>query len=456
MTTELDSGTAPQPLDRLRAALAATPGAHDWQIDLRAEREAQLYLIGRQVEERRTVINTQAIITLYNDHPPRTGGDTPMRGSARLTLTSPELANPAQIAARLQEAVAIAGLTDNLPFALPGQLAGGFPAIPVADPALSGDLGLALEAARERLEASMAGQREVRLASAELYATRGHRTLENSRGLRGAYEGTRLYLDLVLIASGGIEEAEHHIDMSRRRLDDLNFAQVIPAYATFARDVLRATTPATHRGPVILSGWALTSLFGPLIAHTSAQTAYQGISRLEPGAPISTTPPRGDRITLAGDRTRPFGMLSAPFDGEGFPAARLTVIQDGIMRARWGDARYASYVGIPPTGDFGNVCILPGSTSLEALRNAQDGPLYEVVAFSWMRPDPLTGAFVSEIKLGYRHEPGGHSIPIKGGSLTGNLFTALGDVQLSAELYSDGTYHGPAAMRFGELTISGV
>ncbi|MBF6591399.1 MAG: hypothetical protein IVW57_12855 [Ktedonobacterales bacterium] len=458
MFTNFATGAAhAQSAEALRAALAATPGVDDWRIELVGEREAQLYLIGAQVEARRTVATSRARVTLYHDHAPHADAGGTARGSASLTLSGDEVAEAALVTARLRAVVEMAGLIDNPPFALPGQPVGGFSAVSVADAALlSGDLEAALEVARARLEAAVAAQRDVRLASAELYVTRGTRALENSQGLRGAYDETSVYLDLVLIASDGAGEAEFQTELRRRRLEDLSLERAVAAYATFARDALRATAPATYHGPVVLSGGALPSLFAPLVAHSSARAAYQRVSRFVPGASISEEPPRGDRLTLSGNPLRPFGVASAPFDDDGLPARGTPVIADGHLRGYWADARYAAYQGVPATGAFGNVTIMPGTTPLATLRAAGETPVIEVVAFSWLRPDDLSGAFVAEIKLGYRHEPGGRSVPIKGGSLSGNLFTALSDARLSAETYADGSYFGPAAIRFGALTLAGV
>jgi predicted Zn-dependent protease len=455
MVFERASHTASQAAVRVRSALAAARGVDDWQIEWRDEHEAQLYLSDRQVEARRLVTNSRARVTIYNDHAPSSGGEEVARGASSITLTSAELTDPAHIAARVDEAIAMARLIDTRPFALPEQPAGGFPAVATCDPVLVDDLGSALETTRERLAAVMSGEGDVRLASAELYATSGHRTLENSRGLQGAYDESLIYADLVLVAGDDLDTAEFHVDLRRRRLEDLSLAALLPAHATFARDAVRAEAPATYRGPVVLSGWALPGLFSPLVVHSSARAAFLGLGRFQPGDNITAQPPRADHIGLTGDRLRPYGVRSAPFDGDGLPAARVSVVEDGVLRRLWGDARYATYAGIVPTGDFGNVSVGSGSTPLAALRAPHGGPLYEIVAFSWLRPDPRTGAFASEIKLGYRHEPGGASIPIKGGLLSGNLFTALEDACLSSERYSDGTYYGPAAIRFGELTISG-
>ena len=442
-------------------ALAHTPGIDGWQLEVVGEEEAQLYLLGEREEARRTVTNERARLVLHNDHTPHaaSAGSRRTRGTTGLTLLGDDLASPERLATRLNDAVAMASLTDSPPYPLPGAPAGGFPQTEISDPALAGagrsDLVGVLADLRERMDAALADQPGVRLSSAELYATRSHRELRNSRGLVGVSAGTRLSVDFVVIARDGSREAEIHAELRRRRLADLRLEETLAAYATFARDSLGAVMPATHAGPVVLSGEALPSLFAPLIFHTSAQAAYQRLSRYTLGEPITTEEPRGDRLTFASDALRPYGTRTAPFDDDGLPGLRVPIVEAGILRNRWADARYGAYLGVPRTGAFANVTLERGSWSLDALRSPEGGgTVYEIVAFSWLNPDPISGDFVAEIKLGYRHDARG-TAPIKGGSLSGNLFTALADMRLAAESYSDGAYLGPAAIRFGALTLAG-
>ena len=71
-----------------------------------------------------------------------------------------------------------------------------------------------------------------------------------------------------------------------------------------------------------------------------------------------------------------------------------------------------------------------------------------------MMPNSITGDFVGEIRLGYEIE-GNKKRPIKGGSISGNIFTALTNAYFSKETVFLGNYLGPKAIRFEELTISG-
>lgn len=443
-------------------ALAGTPGANAWQVDVARTEEAQVYVIGDRTEARREVTNEQARVTIHNLHAPHNPDlSGPMLGNTELTLLPGDVTSESSFQARLRDAVTMASLTDTPPYELPGQPEGGFPIVETVDPALEGDVFAVLDDTVRRVRTAVAGWSSVRLSSAELMVTRASRSTRNSRGLTGFERGTQVFLDFVLIAHEGSHEAEFHAELARCRLADLMIEDTVDAYATFARHALHAATPAMHQGAVVLSGEALASLFnpslaaGPLVFHTSAQAAFQGVSRLKQGEHVTSEEPRGDRLTLLSDSLRPWGLHTAAFDSEGLPARSVAIIEDGIFRRQWADMRYAAYLGIAPTGRFANITLPPGTWSLDALRSAADGPVYEIVSFSLMNPDTATGDFVAEIKLGYRHDQYG-TTPIKGGALAGNVFSALADVRFSAQTYSDGRYFGPAAMRFGNLTIAGA
>lgn len=454
----------------LGAALAATPGAHAWQVETLADEESQLYVIGDVVEARRTVVNQRAHATISNLHSPHSGegglnGSQPSAnqalGLADLSLLGEDAADPARLAARLADGVTMASLTDNPPYALPSPSGYAFPMPPLVDSVLLRDAAGALDRARVQLEVAVAAQPNVSLSSAELYATRRQRSFRNSQGVRGSYQATEVLLDLVLIATDRGRSAEMHTELKRRRLEDLQIAGTVAAYATFARHSLYATLPPTARGPVILSGEAIANFFSPLrfagnpwLVQTSAQAAYQRLNRFSVGDFITGGEPQGDRLTLTSDPLRPYGVRSYRFDADGLPAQEVTLIEKGVLRRNWADARYAAYLGVAPTGQVGNLAVGRGAASLDALRSLDGGPVFEIVSFSAFAPDPVTGDFSSEIRLGYRHDASGVR-PIKGGSLVGNVFTALQDVRFAAAAYTDGVYYGPAAARFGDLSVSG-
>jgi predicted Zn-dependent protease len=450
-------GRSGEAIDTIADALAQTPGADDWQVELLQENEAQLYVIGNQVESQRTVTNERAVVTIYNDHTPAVqaegGGPPTARGFTTRTLLASDL-DRGQLISSLSDGVTMATLTDNPPFDLPEASSGNYPSVLTQDPLLANDLEATLDDGLARVARAVSNFGNVRLSSAELFTTRTSRSLRNSRQLTATSQGTQVFLDFVLIAEEDGKEAEFHAELARRRMSDLMIESTVDSYATYARHLLLAGPPSTHHGPVILTGDALLSLFSPVIFHASGQAAFMKISRFKSGELVTEGEPSGDRLTLLSDGLRPYGVRTSAFDGEGLPAVRVALIEDGVFVQHWAGMRYATYLGIPPTGDFANLTIQPGRWEMDELRSVSDGPIYEIVAFSFMNPDPISGDFTVEIKLGYRHDAT-RTQPIKGGSLSGNVFAALADARFSSQTYSDGNYFGPAAIRFANLTISG-
>ncbi|HEU5097889.1 MAG TPA: metallopeptidase TldD-related protein, partial [Roseiflexaceae bacterium] len=155
--------------------------------------------------------------------------------------------------------------------------------------------------------------------------------------------------------------------------------------------------------------------------------------------------------TVFANRQLPFGNRASCFDDEGQPGRRVELIRDSRLLAFTASQRYADYLGIPATGDFGDIELPAGRTPMAALLQE---PHVEVTAYSWFTPNEITGDFSSEIRLGYIVD-GARRTPFKGGALVGNLLEALANARWSAETGFYGDYQGPQAACFGGLAIAG-
>ncbi|HEY7355234.1 MAG TPA: hypothetical protein VH590_02175, partial [Ktedonobacterales bacterium] len=302
------------PLEIVAQALNRQAGVSDWQAQRLIQRSAQRFLIGNKTETQRLVATEQVQTRIYNDHIFYTqsttaahtgvggtpedgfGGGTPLgavstasgaegvqaRGATSRILLPEEIADQARLHHAIEEAVYIARLTDNPPYTLPTPPLAGYPAVATVDAALaaSDDSRLAaLSELSKRLQDAAAAEPGIRLSSAELFATASEITLRSSRGIAARRSETDIFCDLVLLASNETQTAEYHVMPRRRRLADLNIEEVVQQSAGYARESLRAATPSTHDGPVVISGEALIALFSPLIFHSSARAAYQSLSR---------------------------------------------------------------------------------------------------------------------------------------------------------------------------------
>ncbi len=442
---------------RIIGALERHPSVSDWTVRYTHATGSQVYLAAGTLESVRRVGREAYAVDVYCDHP--VNGE-PMRGSVTVPVGRDELAGFEQV---LDEAVEMAGRIHNRPWPLPEPMA--HPGVTLADPALR-TAEDAVAAARDSVDLVQAVAREdsaIRLSAAELFLSAVDEEIVNSRGLRAAGRSTSVLLELVLLTDADGDEVELFRHVEARRLQDLHLADVMRDGARLVRDATRARIPSSRVGPVVVSDAALEQLLSPgvlggtgaILAQAGAGSAYAGLSLWELGEPVfGGRQPTGDPLTVRSNARRPFGVLAYEFDEDGLPAQDLLVIEDGLLRARPATQRYAHYLGLPATGRPGMLEIAPGPTPFADLL-AADGPVIHVLAFSSPNVDGLTGNFGMEIRVGYEIGPQG-TIPLKGGSVTGNLFEALAAARFSSETGQDASYAGPRAIRFEGLQVTGT
>lgn len=444
-------------LQRTVEALRKEEGVHDWLARHIRKTSTQYYVIGSRPESRRRVQSEKVVVTVMNDHGPSDGGQGRARGEAQVTVLPGDLGAETGLRHKLGQAVFMARLADNSLYGLPAPTE--YPAVELADPVIQSRPQQVAEELVQRLLKALADENDVRLSSAEAFVEEIQIELQNSRGCHGHQTQTSLLLDWVLLAASTKDEMESHIAIERRRAADLDAPALVRRYAQYARDALVATPPRTGTFPVVVSDEALEELlvsqgYSPLIYRSSAQLKYQRMTPWEVGASVFARAPSGDAFTMYSDALLPFGMRSGTFDAEGLACQRLPIIENGVLSRFWAEQRYAEYLGVPATGTFGNMEIAAGARPFSGLLD-DDATLYHIVAFSAMSPDPLTGDFVGEIRLGYELTAG-RARPIRGGSISGNLFDVLARAQLSRETAFLGDYSGPRAMRFADVTVAGA
>ena len=440
-------------LQTIVTALRATKGAHGWIVRQVEKNSTQFYLIGTERECSRRVRSERYQVTVMNDHPARDGTGS-ARGEAQTTILPTDLP---ELQSKLSDLVFMASLTDNRPFDLPGPAE--YAPVATADPAIISGPSAVADQVTQQLLVTLQDEVAIRLSSAEVFVEDSQVTQHNSAGATGSKRGTDVVLEMVLLASGKHDEMESNTMVHSRRAADLDVASVARRHAQYARDALIAGTPRTGTFPVVVSDQALAELLmgggdSPLVLRSSAQAKYQQISPWELGQSVLPEPIRGDPIVIHANSLLDYGTRSGSFDHEGHPGRRTPIIDNGILRSFWGPSRYAQYLGIPSTGEFGNLELAAGSRSFGELLQGQD-TYYHIVSFSAMSPDPITGDFVGEIRLGYE-VTNGIASPIRGGSISGNLFAVLATARLSTETVLLAGYLGPRAARFESITVAGA
>ncbi len=440
-------------LSEIKRQIEQTSGVHDWSLRAISKKSTQHYVIGDRTESRRQVTTERVLAHVLNDHA-GANGDGMFRGETLITLLE---SDRPRLSARLSDAVFMASLSDNPVWSLPG--ASSYPEVAMTEPEIQTNPHVVAEQLIAQVGEALRDKPGVRLSSAEAFVEEERVEFLNSQGAQGSQVATHVMLEMVLLAAGHGDEMESNIGCERRRARDLDVADLVDRHAQYARDALVATAPTTGTYPVVVSDEALDELLmgggdSPLVFGSSAQARYQKMTSWQPGQSIFKEAPVGEPFTFFSNALLPYGVRSRAVEDDGLPAQRLLVVKDGILEHLWGPSRYAEYLQLPATGAFGNMEIGGGSQSYDALLS-EPGPLYHIVSFSAMSPDPITGDFVGEIRLGYELRSGQRR-PVRGGSISGNLLSALAAARWSSETAFLGSYHGPRAAYFPQITVAGA
>ena len=408
--------------------------AAEWVLLEDEASERQLYWRQGALHARRLVATRSGELTVYRDLDGR-------RGKATFTLTG-ETGDRATVEAALEASA----LALNPPYRLPTGPAG-YPELVLGDEEPPDEEALASWG--ERLQHRLRGE-GVTASHLELFSARHRHRLLSSGGRRHAWRSDSLLTDLIVATGEGEEGTEFRVLGRSRTLSDLLPERVLTTALRAVRDRRGARLPPTGRMPVVLPSGEIAALLEALRLHTSARAVYTKMVPSTVGDILIA--PSGDAITATLNPLRPNAPASAPTDASTVPSAPLAVLEAGVIRRLHADPQYAAYLGMVPTGPPGTLEISPGETEREDL--LADGPVLEIVAFSANMPDPLTGSFACEIKMGYLHHRGVHT-PVAHGSVTGNVLEALTTCRLSRECGDEPGYHGPVAIRFESLQVAG-
>jgi len=360
------------------------------------------------------------------------------------------------IESSLEDAVITAKLVHNEPydFADPAAIS----EIELADKEYLNDPAGEIQEVLDTLKKTTESYPHVRLTAAECFGQEKTAHLVSSKGIDATQKTTQLYLQWVYIAGSGDEEVETFAEVYRRRISDLELAEEAALRAQYTSDLLEAEGPPSYEGPIFVQGPTLAVMIaGEMLAGSLIQTLsaaslkYSGETPWDIGKSIFRDEVKGDDFNLFANRQLPYGIPSSSFDKEGIPAKRIELIKDNKLEAFIANQRFADYLDMEPSGDFGSVEIPAGKVTQADL---QSKPHIEIAEYSWFNPNPITGDFACEIRLGYIVEDGKRK-PFKGGMLVGNLLDALANMKWSKETGFYGNYLGPKAAIFNNLKIAG-
>jgi PmbA protein len=398
----------------------------------------------REVETRRFHV-TVHVLHVHGD-----GGETLGESSFTMAPDTTQTALADEIGCALERAAVV----HNEPYGFPKP---GDEAAPVAtvDERVVEKASAVVDEVTEGIRVAVREHKAVELSSSEVFADYVQTRILNSHGLSVVRAQTEVMVEYVLLATDRNGE-EHEIWQSPRTrlLSSLDVSGHIRRYVRYTQDGLDAQLPQNGIHDVVFGEEALDTLWDYFVGQASAVAKYEGWSRLRLCEPVIANV-RGEKLTLSSDPTVPGGMASQAYDALGSVCRRVTLIQDNIFTAYVANKKFADLTGVPVTGPMGNIVVAPGQTPYASLCSSGRGPVYELLRFSTLTPNTISGALSGEIRTGYLHV-GGKRIPIKGGSVSGNVLQGFRDALFSTETTRRQGYWGPAGVRLAGMTVAGT
>lgn len=288
----------------------------------------------------------------------------------------------------------------------------------------------------------------------------------NTYGVDQSYTQNYCGAFLESIAQEGESIAAGDELVLRRGFDQLNAQELAAAASQMAVDRLHARPLPSGQYRVILENLVMTELLGVFSAAFSAESAQQGMSLLKGklGEVIAA-----DCVTLVDDPLLPGGLASRPFDGEGVPSARHTLIDRGLFTTFLHNLKTARKDGVQTTGNASkagyaapvkispsNFFFEPGSKTLpELMKDVGSGVLITDVTGLHAGANAVSGDF-SLLSKGFLIENGEKVRPLEQITVAGNFFTLLKNIRaMGSDLRFPRGGMGSPSVDVGELSIAG-
>ena len=283
--------------------------------------------------------------------------------------------------------------------------------------------------------------------------------LVNSLGVRTApiYRGTSVSMSVFCVVRRGDDVGSFFDFDMGRMLSDFSPAGIGAKAAEGALRFLGAEPIETQTMTIVLGPQAGRSLLYSIAGSLDAESIQRGRSFMvnKKGERIAS-----ETVTIYDDPLIPRGMSSRPFDGEGFPSRRLTVIDKGVVltylhssytanKAKERNTGHSTRGGISPTN---LIPVLGTRTAAELIAEVENG-LY--IEYGSLSPNATTGEVSATVDFGFRIENGKITKPVKGAMVGVNFLDMLKNVDAISSDYREEPGIIMPTIRIREIGVAG-
>lgn len=426
--------------DRILAALKKLD-IKEYLIVEEQSRSAQMFFIKKTLDMKRVTDYTAYTVTVFVDFEK---DSKQCKGHSKVYIF-PGMTD-GEIEAILSDAVFAAGFAANPTYEIPG---------PSDNTFLDTDSDMAANSMEENCrivtEALFAEdtRTDVFINSAELFLYDTAYKIINSKGIDAGYRRLKIWGEFVAQCRQP-QDVETYKNFSYKNLDTGALRDKVRKTLEYTKARAEAhTAPETGNYRLILSDEYIATLFDFYLSKADASYVYAGYSDYSIGKDVQVSE---EKPEVTGDRLNVLLKASKPYSSEGIRMKDRVLLKEGRLETITGTARFAHYLGTEPTGDYEDIKVEAGTTSVEEMKKK---PYLWVVNFSDFQMDDFTGHFGGEIRLAFLYD-GDKVTPVTGGSVNGSWFDVQGRLVLSSETQIEKGFEGPLAICMEDIPVAGV
>lgn len=408
-----------------------------WRITEKATLSYELFYVHQSLETVRATDTVSTSVTVYVDHD-GTKGDS--------TFAVYQSMTEADIAAKIEAAVARAKLVSNQPYDLPeaGEVTAELPTN-MKDCDMK-ELGVKIADAVFAADTLPGGS----INACEIFLYRDTVRVLNSRGVDKTQVTHRAMIEAIPTFTTEKESVELYEDYRFTQFDAAKITAEIAEKMQEVKARSEAVKPAVPMTVnVILRPHEISELISELAWDLNYASVYSHANLHHQGDDLQKDG-NGDKLTLTLKAVVEGSEKSACFDDDGLALTDTCLIENGVVKNYFGASRFGQYLNVEkPSGSLRCAQVAPGTLPMADMKRQ---PCLDIVSMSGLQLDLYNDYIGGEIRLAYYFD-GEKTVPVTGITMSAKLSEALSSMNLSTETGVSGEYDGPQRMLLKGIAV---
>ncbi len=288
-----------------------------------------------------------------------------------------------------------------------------------------------------------------KINSCEIFVNNIEENLVNSKSCDCKSKKSEIIVESIADACGEAGSIEVYRMFTFSKLNEKEFEENIYEELKEAEDrAMSKLAEPIESVDVIITGLDVPAFFSFYDYQASGSTHYMKLNKLKLNEEAHKGA-KGDLVNITLKPEIEGSVHNSKYDSDGVKLKETQIFKDGKMINLSAGQRFASYMGIEPTGNLVNIEVAPGSMSIDEMRKTRH---LEIKSFSSFQADASIGIFGGEFRLA-KYFDGKETKIINNGAFSANIMEKGLDMYFSKEMIHIDNYYGPKYILIKDVNI---